>query len=75
MEPPYNIRDGRFRRAIAITVPGMVLSQPERVTTPSKKYARPTNSMESATTSRLTREAVMPDVPIVIPSETAMVLN
>ncbi len=28
MEPPYTNREGRFSRAMAITVPGMVLSQP-----------------------------------------------
>ncbi len=31
--------------------------------------------MESATTSRLTSEAFMPSVPMVTPSEIAMVLN
>src|SRR5215213_3940354 len=36
---------------------------------------RATSSIESATTSRLTSDVFIPDVPIVIPSEMAMVLN
>ncbi len=56
-----------------MTVPRMVLSHPESAITPSNEYAPHTSSIESATTSRLTREARMPTVPIVIPSETATV--
>ena len=67
--------EGRSSRAIAMTVPGMVLSQPESVTRPSKWYPRATSSMESATTSLLTSDAFIPAVPMVMPSETAMVLN
>ena len=33
------------------------------------------SSMESAITSRLTRDAFIPSVPIVTPSDTAIVLN
>ena len=36
---------------------------------------RATSSIESAITSRLTSEVFMPSVPIVMPSDTAMVLN
>ena len=42
---------------------------------PSKKWPRATSSIESAITSRLTRLARMPLVPIVMPSEIAIVLN
>ena len=58
-----------------MAAPGLVLSQPERTTRPSKRWPRATSSMESATTSRLTSEAFMPSVPMATPSETAMVLN
>ena len=56
----------------AITQPGIVLSQPESATTPSNMWPRATSSIESAITSRLTSEAFMPSVPIVMPSETAI---
>ena len=58
-----------------MAAPGLVLSQPERMTRPSKRWPRATSSMESATTSRLTSEAFMPSVPMATPSLTAMVLN
>ena len=58
-----------------MTVPGIVLSQPERATTPSKRWPRATSSMESATTSRLTSDAFIPSVPMLIPSVTTTVLN
>src|SRR5579862_3220304 len=53
----------------------MVLSQPTTQTTASKSWPRHTSSMESAMISRLTSEARMPSVPMVSPSEIAMVLN
>src|SRR5579871_6694580 len=53
----------------------MVLSQPTRHTRPSNRWPRATSSIESAITSRLTREAFIPSVPIETPSETAIVLN
>ena len=62
-------------RTSAITPPGMVLSQPTRITMPSKRFPRATSSMESATTSRLTSEAFIPSLPIVMPSEIDTVLN
>ena len=54
---------------------GIVLSHPTMQTRPSKRWPRATSSIESAITSRLTSEAFMPSVPIVTPSEMAMVLN
>ena len=56
-------------------MPGSVLSQAASATTPSKKWPRATSSIESAITSRETRLARMPLVPIVMPSEIAIVLN
>jgi hypothetical protein len=66
--------DGTFNRQSAMTVPGMVLSHPDKATTPSKRCPRATSSMESAMTSRLMSDAFMPSVPMEMPSETAMVL-
>src|SRR5882762_9436533 len=66
---------GILIRTSAITAAGMVLSQPTIRTRPSKRCPRVTSSIESAMTSRLTRDAFMPSVPIETPSETAMVLN
>ena len=42
---------------------------------PSSRYPRATNSIESAMISRLTSEVRIPSVPMVMPSEMAMVLN
>ena len=53
----------------------MVLSQLDSATSPSNMWPRATSSIESAITSRLTSEARMPSVPMVMPSEIAMVLN
>ncbi len=58
-----------------MTVPGIVLSQPLSATTPSKRWPRATSSMESAMTSRETSEVFIPLVPIVMPSEIAIVLS
>ncbi len=44
-------------------------------TTPSSRWPRTTSSIESATTSRLTRQAFIPSVPIDTPSLTETVLN
>ena len=55
-------------------MPGIVLSQPDSATTASNRCPRATSSIESAITSRLTSEVFMPSVPIVIPSEIAIVL-
>ncbi len=53
----------------------MVLSQPLIAITASNAWAEATSSIESAITSRLTSEAFIPSVPIVIPSEIAIVLS
>src|SRR5262245_49500342 len=66
---------GRFNRAIAITMAGMVLSQPDSVTRPSSRWSRVTSSTESAIQSRLMSEVFMPSVPMAMPSVTEMVLN
>ena len=58
-----------------MAAPGMVLSQATSATMPSNMWPRSMSSMESAITSRLTSEAFMPSVPMVTPSEMAMVLN
>ncbi len=63
------------RRASAITAPGIVLSQPEMTTSASNAWAEATSSIESAISSRETSEARMPEVPIVMPSEIAIVLS
>ena len=62
-------------RARAIAAAGIVLSQPTTQTTASNICPRQTSSIESAMISRLTSDARMPSVPIVSPSEIAMVLN
>src|ERR687886_667497 len=59
----------------AIAPAGIVLSQPTRHTRASNMCPRPTSSMESAITSRLMSEVFIPSVPIVTPSEMAMVLS
>ncbi len=58
-----------------MTLPGMVLSQAQSATSASNWYPRAVSSIESAITSRLTRDAFIPWVPIVTPSEIATVLN
>ena len=66
---------GTPSRAWAIAAAGIVLSQPTIVTIASNMWPRPTSSMESAITSRLTRLDFIPCVPMVMPSEMAMVLS
>src|SRR6266699_3411747 len=62
-------------RASAMAAAGIVLSQPTTQTAASKSCPRQTSSMESAITSRLTSDAFIPSVPMVSPSEMAIVLN
>ena len=69
------MRLGRFRRPTTIAIAGMVLSQPEMVTMPSNMWPRATSSTESATTSRLIRDAFIPSVPMVMPSVMATVFT
>ena len=75
IDPPYSTSDGRSSRARAIAVPGIVLSHPASATTASNRWPRATSSIESATISRLTRDAFIPSVPMLMPSDTAIVLN
>ena len=67
--------DGRLRRAIAIIIPGIDLSQPPVATSPSRRSAWITVSTESAITSRLTSEARIPSWPMEMPSDTVIVPN
>ena len=60
---------------MAIKAPGMFLSQPPMATKPSKPSQPTTVSMESAMTSRETREYFIPSDPMEMPSETVMVLK
>ena len=73
--PPYRNTLGTFSRAIAISVPGKLLSHPANPTSASYPCANIISSIESAITSRETSEAFIPSCPIAIPSETAMVTN
>src|SRR5262245_22677117 len=66
---------GTSSRAMAITMAGMVLSQPEIPTKASSRWPRTTSSTESAIQSRLISDAFMPSVPIAMPSVTEIVLN
>jgi len=75
MVPLYRVTVGMSSRPAAMAAPGPVLSHPKRHTRPSNRWPRATSSMESAMTSRLTRDAFMPSVPMVTPSLTEMVLN
>ena len=58
-----------------MALPGRFLSHPPMATKASNRSAKATSSMESAITSRLTREACMPSVPMEMPSLTVMVPN
>ena len=51
------------------------MSQPLSAITASNMVRAQTSSIESAITSRLTSEAFIPGVPIVMPSEIAIVLS
>jgi hypothetical protein len=73
--PPYTMIDGRFTRPIAITQPGMFLSQPGIEMFASYHCAPITVSIESAIRSRDWSEYFIPSVPIDVPSETPTVLN
>ncbi len=60
---------------MAITQPGMFLSQPPMATTAVEPSPPTTVSIESAMTSRETREYFIPSVPIEMPSEMVIVLK
>src|SRR5213080_4257936 len=73
MVPPYTNTAGMFMRAMAISAPGMFLSHPPTASTPSTHWALHTVSIESAITSRETREYFIPSVPMEMPSLTVIV--
>ena len=62
-------------RPMVMTQAGMFLSQPPMATKPSMPSQPTTVSMESAMTSRETREYFIPSVPMEMPSEMVMVLK
>ena len=62
-------------KKIYIAAAGIVLSQPTRQTSPSRRWRRATSSSEAAIVARETSEARIPSVPIETPSEIAIVLN
>src|SRR5690606_16018698 len=66
---------GRLKRAMAMSAPGMFLSQPTTEMLASYHMALATVSMESAIRSRDCREKFMPSVPMEMPSLTPMVWN
>ena len=74
-EPAYSSTLATSSRAAAMSIAGMLLSQPARVTMPSSRSACMTVSTESAMTSRETREKCMPSCPIEMTSDTVMVPN
>jgi len=59
-EPAYSSTLETSSRAAAMSIAGMLLSQPASVTMPSSRSACMTVSTESAMTSRLTSEKCMP---------------
>ncbi len=73
--PPLMNMAGRFNRAAAMSIPGIILSQLGMKTRASKAWASTTTSTESAISSRLGRLYFMPGWFIAIPSQTAMVLT
>src|SRR6202522_2204761 len=60
---------------MAMSEPGIFLSQPPMATKPSMAAQPTTVSMESAMTSRETSEYFMPSDPMEMPSEMVMVLK
>ena len=58
-----------------MSMPGRLLSQPAKVTMPSRRSACITASTESAMISRLTSEKCIPSWPMEMPSDTEIVPN
>ena len=73
--PPYTKIAGMSMRAMASMAPGMFLSQPPMASSPSMLWPLQAVSIESAITSRLTREYFIPSVPMEMPSLTVIVPN
>ena len=68
--PPETKIEGMLIRAAAISIPGTILSQFGTKTNASKGWALAITSIESAISSRLTREYFIPVCPMAIPSQT-----
>ena len=75
MGPPDTNTVGMFSRMVAISIPGVILSQFEMQIIASAQCALTMYSTESAISSRLGSEYSMPPCPMAIPSSTAIVLN
>ena len=75
MGPPETSTEGRFRRIMAMSMPGTHLSQLGMKTRASKAWPRAMISMESAINSRDGREKRMPSWFMAMPSHTAMAGN
>ena len=60
MGPPLMMIEGRFRRIMAMSMPGTILSQLGMKTSASKGWAVAMISMESVMTSREVREKRIP---------------
>jgi hypothetical protein len=73
--PPETNTVGMLRRKLAISMPGVILSQLEMHTMASAQCAFTMYSTLSAISSRLGSEYSMPPWPMAMPSSTAMVLN
>ena len=63
------------RRAAAISIPGMILSQLGMRTRPSNGWAITIDSTESAISSRELSEYFIPSCPMTMPSQTPIVKN
>ena len=73
--PPDTNTVGMFSRMVAISMPGVILSQLEMQIMASAQCAFTMYSTESAISSRLGSEYSMPPWPMAMPSSTAIVLN
>ena len=73
--PPDTNTVGMFSRMVAISMPGVILSQLEMQIMASAQCALTMYSTESAISSRLGSEYSMPPWPMAMPSSTAIVLN
>ena len=75
MGPPLTMTAGMFTRSMAISIPGVTLSQLGIITMPSKGWACAIISTESAMISRLASEYFIPVWFMAIPSHTPIVPN
>src|SRR5580692_12814402 len=73
--PPDTNTVGMFSRMVAMSMPGVILSQLEMQIIASAQCALTMYSTESAISSRLGSEYSIPPCPIAMPSSTAIVLN